>query len=227
MPIAYPEVLNLKREGQSFSWTNRETMLYALGVGMGADPMDENELPFVYERNLKAMPTLASVVAWGAGPGRMDINGLLVVDGERRITFHKPMPGEAKITADSRVLGVFDKGKDKGAVIVNETVLKDAETGEAIATLVGSTFARGDGGFGGPSEGQPEPHPVPTRAIAIPCIRTRNSRARPAFRGPSCMGCAPMASAAARCCRPMRNTIPPGSNITPPGSPPPCFPGRP
>ena len=164
MPIAYPEVLNLKREGQSFSWTNRETMLYALGVGMGADPMDENELPFVYERNLKAMPTLASVVAWGAGPGRMDINGLLVVDGERRITFHKPMPGEAKITADSRVLGVFDKGKDKGAVIVNETVLKDAETGEAIATLVGSTFARGDGGFGGPSEGQPEPHPVPTRA---------------------------------------------------------------
>jgi acyl dehydratase len=164
MPIAYPEVLSLKNEGQSFSWTNRETMLYALGVGMGADPMDENELPFVYERNLKAMPTLASVVAWGAGPGRMDINGLLVVDGERRITFHKPMPGSAKIIADSRVLGVFDKGKDKGAVIVNETVLKDAETGEPIATLVGSTFARGDGGFGGPSEGQPEPHTVPTRA---------------------------------------------------------------
>jgi acyl dehydratase len=164
MPIAYPEVLSLKNEGQSFSWTNRETMLYALGVGMGADPMDENELPFVYERNLKAMPTLASVVAWGAGPGRMDINGLLVVDGERRITFHKPMPGSAKITADSRVLGVFDKGKDKGAVIVNETVLKDAETGEPIATLVGSIFARGDGGFGGPSEGQPEAHTVPTRA---------------------------------------------------------------
>ena len=164
MPIAYPEVLSLKNEGQSFSWTDRETMLYALGVGMGADPMDENELPFVYERNLKAMPTLASVVAWGAGPGTMNINFLMVVDGERRITFHKPMPAAANITADSRVVGVYDKGKDKGAVIVNETVLKDAGTGEPIATLVSSIFARGDGGFGGPSEGQPEPHAVPTRA---------------------------------------------------------------
>jgi acyl dehydratase len=164
MPIAYPEVLSLKNEGQTFSWTDRETMLYALGVGMGADPMDENELPFVYERNLKAMPTLASVVAWGAGPGMMNINFLMVVDGERRITFHKPMPAGANITADSRVLGAYDKGKDKGAVIVNETVLKDAATGEPIATLESSIFARGDGGFGGPSEGQPEPHAVPIRA---------------------------------------------------------------
>jgi len=164
MPIAYPEVLSLKNEGQSFSWTDRETMLYALGVGMGADPMDEKELPFVYERNLKAMPTLASVVAWGAGPGMMNINFLMVVDGERRITFHKPMPVAANITADSRVLGAYDKGEGRGAVIVNETVLKDAATGEAIATLVSSIFARGDGGFGGPSEGQPEPHTVPTRA---------------------------------------------------------------
>ncbi len=164
MPIAYPEVLSLKQEGQRYAWTDRETMLYALGVGMGADPMDENELPFVYERNLKAMPTLASVVAWGAGPGMMNINFLMVVDGERRITFHKPMPAGANIIADSRVLGAYDKGKDKGAVIINETVLKDAATGEPIATLESSIFARGDGGFGGPSEGQPEPHAVPTRA---------------------------------------------------------------
>ena len=61
------------------------------------------------------------------------------------------------------MLDVFDKGKDKGAVIRHQTVLKD-EKGEKLATLVASRFARGDGGFGGPSEGQPEPHKVPTRA---------------------------------------------------------------
>jgi acyl dehydratase len=61
------------------------------------------------------------------------------------------------------VIGVYDKG-DKGAVIYSETVLTDAKSGEMIATLTGSTFARGDGGFGGPSEGAPEPHAVPTRA---------------------------------------------------------------
>lgn len=163
MPIAYPEILSLKNEGQKFSWTEKETMLYALGIGMGADPMDLKELKYVYERDLKAVPTLASVVAWGAGPGAMNINFVMVVDGERDITFHKPMPAGAEITADSRVLGVYDKGPGKGAVIQNETVLKLAN-GEKLATLVSSIFARGDGGFGGPSDGQPEPHATPKRA---------------------------------------------------------------
>ena len=164
MAIEYPAILDLKRAGMEFSWTDRETMLYALGIGMGADPMDTNELPFVYEGSLKAVPTLASVVAWGAQPGMMNINFMMVVDGERTITFHKPMPGAGNIVVDSRVVGVWDKGAGKGAVISTETVLRDKASGDKLATLLGSLFARGDGGFGGPSEGQPAPHPVPTRA---------------------------------------------------------------
>ena len=130
--------------------------------------MDEKELAYVNEavfspRALKVVPTFASVAAWGANPGEMNLNRLMVVDGERDITFHKPLPVAANITADSTVLGAWDKGKDKGAVIRHKTVLKD-DKGEQLATLVASRFARGDGGFGGPSEGQPEPHQVPTRA---------------------------------------------------------------
>lgn len=164
MPIAYPEILDLKAEGQSFSYGDRETMLYALGVGLGADPMNQTELPFVYENGLKAVPSLATVVAWGAGPnmGRMGINYLLVVHGEQKIELHRPMPTSAKLIADSRVVAAYDKGA-KGAVIVTETVLKEAGDGQPIVTLTGSTFARGDGGFGGPSD-QPEAPPVPTRA---------------------------------------------------------------
>jgi acyl dehydratase len=167
MPIKYDEVMALRNIGQKYSWTDREVMLYAVGIGMGADPMDEKELSFVNEgyytpRELKVVPTYASVAAWGSGPGHIDVNRVMVVDGERDITFHKPMPVKADITADSRVLGVFDKGKDKGAVIRRETVLRD-EGGEPLATLVASQFARGDGGFGGPSEGQPEPHKIPDR----------------------------------------------------------------
>jgi acyl dehydratase len=168
MPIKYDEVMALRNIGQKYSWTDREVMLYAVGIGMGADPMDQKELSFVNEgyytpRELKVVPTYASVAAWGSGPGHIDVNRVMVVDGERDITFHKPMPVKANITADSRVLGVFDKGKDTGAVILRETVLRDVG-GQPLATLVASQFARGDGGFGGPSEGQPEPHKIPNRA---------------------------------------------------------------
>lgn len=168
MPIKYDELMALKNLGQKHSYGDREVMLYAYGIGMGADPMDEKELPFVNEaaatpRSLKVVPTFASVAAWGAGPGEMNLNRLMVVDGERDITFHKPLAAAAHITADSNVLAVYDKGKDKGAIIRHQTILKDAD-GEKLATLVASRFARGDGGFGGSSEGQPEPHQVPSRA---------------------------------------------------------------
>src|ERR1700759_2608794 len=169
MPIKYEELMALKNLGQKYAYTDREVMLYACGIGLGADPMDEKELAFVNEaaatpRALKVVPTFASVAAWGAGPGEMNLNRVMVVDGERDITFHKPLATSANITPDSTVLAAYDKGKDKGAVIRHQTVLKDAASGEKLATLVASRFARGDGGFGGPSEGQPDPHPIPSRA---------------------------------------------------------------
>jgi len=163
MAIAYPEILSLKNEGQTFSWSSKDTLIYALGVGMGADPMNLDELPFVYEKDLKAVPTQAGVVAWGAGAGPMGINFLMVVDGERKIEFHKPMAVQGDVVASTRVVGAWDKGAGKGAVIVSETTLSNA-AGEDLLTITGSLFARGDGGFGGPAEGQPEPHPVPARA---------------------------------------------------------------
>ncbi len=49
MPIKYPEVMNLKTEGVPYAWSDREVMLYALGIGMGEDPLNEKELLFVNE----------------------------------------------------------------------------------------------------------------------------------------------------------------------------------
>ncbi|MEY9104670.1 acyl dehydratase [Bradyrhizobium yuanmingense] len=143
-------------------------MLYALGVGMGSDPLKEEELQFVNEafatsKPLKVIPTFASVCVWGARPGVIDLNRVMVVDGERDLTFHKPMPVAANVTADARVRGIYDKGKEKGAIIQNEVVVRDGG-GDKLVTILSSTFARGDGGFGGPSEGMPEPHQVPRRA---------------------------------------------------------------
>jgi acyl dehydratase len=176
MPIKYEELMALKSLGQKYAYTDREVMLYACGIGMGADPMDEKELAFVYEKNLKVIPTAATVLAANsraragdttpappAGYRQSQINYLMVVHGEQKVELHKPLPVFGSFTAEGRTTGAFDKGKDKGAVIVNETIWTD-DKGEKVATLTGSTFARGDGGFGGPSEGAPEPHQVPTRS---------------------------------------------------------------
>lgn len=166
MALNYDEIMKLKSSGDTFSYGARETMLYALGIGFGRDPMNEAELPFVYENdaNFRAIPTQATVIAWGGSLlGKTGINYLMVVHGEQRLTLHKPLPVEGEIVTEERVTGLFDKGADKGAVLVSEKVIRLKSTGEKLCTLSGTTFARGDGGFGGPKDGAPEPHKIPDR----------------------------------------------------------------
>ena len=166
MAIRYPEVLSIHEPGRTFSWSDRETMLYALAIGMGSDPENVKELPFVYEKNLKAVPTLATVVAWGAniGPEKLGLNRALTVHGEESITWHRPIPAAGSVIASSRVVAVYDKG-EKGAVVERETQLRDID-GALLVSLCRTAFARGDGGFGGPSE-TPPPHQVPSRAADL------------------------------------------------------------
>jgi acyl dehydratase len=167
MPINYDEVMQLKASDRPFSYTDRETMLYALGIGFGRDPLNESELPFVYENGLRTIPTLSTVVSWGSAIiGKSGINYLYVLHGEQRLTVHRPMPVAAEILADERITGAFDKG-EKGAILLIEKTLRLKDTGEKLCTLVATTVARGDGGFGGSKEGAPEPHPIPARAPDI------------------------------------------------------------
>ena len=175
MAIYYPDILRQTSPARAFSYGDKDVMLYALGIGLGVDPMDDRELAFVYERGLKAVPTAATVLAAGArelpgappaepsGHRQSQLNYLMVVHGEQKVELHRPLPASGSFTTRSRTIGAFDKGAGKGAVVINETVWTD-DAGEKVATLTGSTFARGDGGFGGPSEGAPTPHPTPARA---------------------------------------------------------------
>lgn len=165
MPINYDEVMQLSAAGRPFSYTDRETMLYALGVGFGRDPMNEKELPFVYENGLRALPTQATVLGWDSFLlAKTGINYLMIVHGEQRLAMHRPLPPAATIVSDERVAGVFDKGNDKGALLVTERKMRLQDTGEPLCTLSSTIFARGDGGFGGPKDGAPEPHRLPQRA---------------------------------------------------------------
>ena len=63
MPIYYPDILDQGTKPRTFSYGDKDVMLYALGVGMSRDPMNETELAFTYEKNLKVIPTAATVLA--------------------------------------------------------------------------------------------------------------------------------------------------------------------
>ena len=169
MPIKYDELMALKNLGQKYAYTDREVMLYAYGIGMGADPMDEKELAFVNEavatpRALKVVPTFASVAAWGAGPGEINFNRLMVVDGERDITFHRPLSVAAHITADFDRSRRLRQGQGQGCCDPAQDGAQEREgrgAGDACRIALCARRWRP----GGPSEGQhPDPHKVPTRA---------------------------------------------------------------
>jgi acyl dehydratase len=164
MTIAYPAVLDLKTGEEPIVWNDQKAMLYALGIGLGSDPLNERELPFVYENGLKAVPTLATVLSF---PSRLlaesGVTFARVVHGEQSVQLHHTLPPEGEGTASTRVAAAYDKGADKGAVLILATELKDS-SGTLLVTLKSSIFARGDGGFGGPSDGDEAPHVVPARA---------------------------------------------------------------
>jgi acyl dehydratase len=172
VPIDYEQLINYRIPDVEQRYTRRDTMLYALGIGLGADPLDEDQLNFVYEEKLEALPTMAIVLA-SPGPfhreGSFGITGTHVLHGEQGFAIPKPLPVEGTVVGHTVVERVLDKGKDKGALIFTRTTVREKETGDTVCTLTSTTFARADGGFGGPSGPQKEPHPIPQRAADLTC----------------------------------------------------------
>ncbi|MBT5263203.1 MAG: 3-alpha,7-alpha,12-alpha-trihydroxy-5-beta-cholest-24-enoyl-CoA hydratase [Rhodospirillaceae bacterium] len=151
------------------SYSSKDSILYALGLGLGADPMDEEQLRFVFEEadGFAAMPIMSVVLA---GPGfwvrepDSGVDWVRVLHGEQGLRIHKPLPPAATVLGQTRVTGLVDKGEGRGALIYSERTVTDKATGDLLATLTSTTFARGDGGFGGPDGPTKQPHVLPERA---------------------------------------------------------------
>ena len=172
MPIVYEKLLALKIPDVEHSYGPKDCMLYALGVGLGLDPTDEAQLAFVYEKKLEVLPTMAVVVGYpGFWAKELDtgIDWVKVVAGEHSLVLHKPLQPFGTVRSRTRVLEIVDKGAGKGAIIYSERTIDDKATAERIATIVQTTFCRGDGGFGGPPREQRPAHPIPERAPDLVC----------------------------------------------------------
>ncbi|MBV1897161.1 MAG: MaoC family dehydratase N-terminal domain-containing protein [Rhodobacteraceae bacterium] len=166
---------NLKFEDLEHDYTKRDTMLYALGLGFGDDPMDEDELTYVYEETLQATPSMAVILGypgfWVTDP-KLGIDWKKVLHGEQWLDIYKPLPVEGKVIGRTRIEKVSDKGEGKGAVIYLSRDIIDAASGDTLAKVRMSTFCRGDGGFGGENLAGPKPAQLPDRAPDHVCDLT-------------------------------------------------------
>ena len=164
--MKFPDILSLTSPPAEFSYTEQDAIIYALAVGSGLEALDEDDLPFVYEKNLRVLPTFATTLLDSSNDlfGRAEIDFRKVVHSEQRLTIHKPLPSAANVASSSRVLGVSDKGAEKGAVVYAEHSIADARSNALYATVVLTLYCRGDGGFGGPNEDPFDIHPIPRRA---------------------------------------------------------------
>ena len=118
MPIDMEKLLNWPFPDLEHSYSARDTILYALGVGAGADPLDEGELKYVYEDGLVALPTMAVVLGypgfWLKNP-ETGINWRQLLHGEQGLVLHAPLPATGTVIGRTRITGLIDKGEGKGA----------------------------------------------------------------------------------------------------------------
>ena len=142
--------LQIPNKVQIYDWS--QCALYSLGIGFGMNPLDSNEVKYVFENGLEVFPTMVNVLA---DPGfwirdlAPEINWVQVVHGEQSVRFYQPLRVHDEVVGISRIIHVMDKGPGRGAVLYVERKIKRRETGEEIANILQTIFCRGDGGFGG------------------------------------------------------------------------------
>ncbi len=169
--IDYDKLKNWRSPPVRHTYTAKDVMLYALGVGMGQDPLVRDELSYVYEHGLRVLPSMAAVLAspgfWVRDNPELGIDFVRLVHGEQTITLHQPLPVAATVMGETHVTRVVDKGEGKGALVYSEKRLTDESTGALLATTGSVTFCRGDGGFSGGRGGDapaPPLHATPATA---------------------------------------------------------------
>jgi len=165
MPIDVPRAVGVELPAISFTWSDRDIILYNLGVGAGDPPTDPRELKYAYENDLRVVPAFGTIPPFGmmmnvGTLGGLEIDLARTLHGEQRLTVHSPIPTSGSVTQSGRVVDVYDKGK--GALLVVEVVSVLEKTGQPLFTNRSGIYLRGEGGFGGPS-GPPSTNTPPQR----------------------------------------------------------------
>ena len=163
--VTYDFLMARRASDVAHAYTERDSMLYAIAVGMGRDPFDTRELDFVYERRgtLRSVPSQAVTVARHNLIYDIGLDVPKMLHGEQKLTLHRPLPPAAEVLADHHVFEVYDKGPAKGLLIETDTRVR-LKDGSPLFDVHNLYFARGNGGIGSPAVLHNTTEPMPGRA---------------------------------------------------------------
>ncbi|WP_028933078.1 MaoC family dehydratase [Pseudonocardia spinosispora] len=145
-----PGSVGASTDARVSSWKDRETLLYALGVGAGLD-----ELAFTTENShdipQQVLPTYGVIACGGLGALALigDVNWGKLVHGSQSVQLHRPLPAAGEISVTSEVADIQDKGEGKNAIVTISATGVDTGSGEVVVKTSSTLVIRGAGGFGG------------------------------------------------------------------------------
>ena len=152
MPMNFDSVGAVSSPGER-SWTSKDGLIYALGVGAGQTDPTGFELEFTTENSKdiaqKILPTYPVVIGLGGGgdmPSFGNINFAMLVHGEQGLDVFGPIPAEGTVVSTTKIVGIYDK--KSGALVVTEGESKYKDSGELAFRTRSGIFIRGEGGFG-------------------------------------------------------------------------------
>jgi len=171
MALNYDELMSKVQHDLPFSYTDANSMLYALSIGMGRDPLDRRELPYVFEQGdpQKTVPTLATELVPEMFPVGLGWDYNQILHSEQRLSLYRPLPPSADLLINKRDVDAFDRGPKLGALVILEAEGRLASDDTVLFTRGCTIVARGDGGFGGPRGKGIPPHRAPRREPDLSC----------------------------------------------------------
>jgi len=177
MPIN-PDAVGNTSDPAEITWTSKDSLLYALGVGAGVADPTGFELEFTTENTKdtpqKALPTQVVVMGSGGMPPFGDFNLAALLHGEQFIQIHQTVPAEGTATGQGRVAEILDKGK--AALVRLESTVSDSD-GNPMWTSRNGLFISGEGGWGG-DRGEASTWELPDRdADKVISYTTRDDQA--------------------------------------------------
>jgi len=244
MPLD-PNAVGAKTEPQLFEWTDRDTLLYALGVGAGLEDLastTENS----HDTPQQVLPTYAVIACLPFAAAAMigSFNFAMLLHGSQGIRLTRPLPPAGKLSVVAEVADIQDKGEGKNAIVMLKATGTDPDTNDVVAETFTTAVIRQAGGFGGQPGERPAAPEIPDREpdarVVLPTredqaliyrlsggTAIRGSRASwPVSRSRSCTGCAPTASRAALWSQSLAAVTQRKSVQLPPASPRRCSPAK-